>query len=108
MTRQEAIEFQERLFPAKLWRDRMGYERYHKPTLPEIALDLRAALNGSADPWPNEAIAEVCDMLRERLATWNLTSEDGVDRAVYQMVNAAVWQAANYLDAQLKTAKGHQ
>lgn len=75
MTRADAIAWQERLFPT---------------TLPEICLDLRASLNGAADPWPDEHLAEVVLMLQARLDTW-AEPNDAIDDHVRGMVQHAVW-----------------
>jgi hypothetical protein len=79
MTRTEAVAEQERLFPRLLMRQYVTTDVPHHnnryqllpPTLPEIVLDLRSALNGSADPWPAEQVKEVMDMLQARLDTWD-------------------------------------
>lgn len=91
MTHDEAIAWQARLFPAVKWTHEdenviEGYE--HRPTLPEICLDLRRSLNGAADPWPAEFLSDVVAMLQARLATWE-TPTDAMDAHVRGMV----WQA---------------
>ena len=81
MTRTDAIAWQERLFP--------GVKEFHsRPTLPEICLGLRASLNGAADPWTPEVLAEVVRMLQARLDTW----ADPTDAMDYH-VRGMAWQA---------------
>jgi hypothetical protein len=90
VTRREAVAEQTRLFP--------------DATLPDIALAVRAATNGSADPWEPENMREVVAMLRVRLETWDVSPrtllEAKMDRAVREMVSSAIvmgvaWLAAN-------------
>lgn len=112
MTRREAIEWQERLFPTTVWirEDDRSYSRQVCPTLPEICLDLRMALNGAADPWKDEEVCEVRDMLQARLATWDVPTEakdytmrhfnNAIDNAVELMVVSTVRMANLYLEEQ--------
>lgn len=95
MTRQDAIKEQHRLCS--------------NATLPAIALDVRAATNGSADPWEPAFMREVVAMLWARFRTWSpapgRTAFDEMDSAVRKMVEMAIyigekWLAAN--DPELK------
>lgn len=94
MTRACAIAEQERLFPTSIWERVEAVNRLahltHRPTLPEICLDLRASLNGAADPWPAAVLAEVVGMLQTRLDTW-ADPTDAIDAHVRGMVRQAVW-----------------
>ena len=80
MTRAEAVRWQEHLFP-----------RTNSPamTLPEICLDVRASVNGSADPWQTETLQPVVSMLQARLDTW-LEPSSAMDEHVRGMVAQAV------------------
>jgi len=96
VTRKEAIEWQERLFPRRKKRilndDGTPTDQMEDlpVELPEICLALRASCNGSADPWPVERLSEVGQMLRARAKTWtHHAHEDPIDDAVLQMVREA-------------------
>ncbi len=94
MTRTEAVAEQQRLFP------RRGGMWSGHPTLPEICLDLRSALNGAADPWDYKNVLECRNMLRARLDTWAPeadTTDGKIDRGVYIMVLAAICAANEWL-----------
>lgn len=102
MTRREAIDWQERLFPRQLMR---RYTEYGVPdpsniyqtrvaTLPGICMGVRSACNGAADPWEPSFLREVRNMLAARLATWEPWGQSGptedMDEAVRRMVIAAI------------------
>lgn len=93
MTRSEAIDWQEKLLGD------FGGER-DPIMLPEICLWVRAAANGSADPWPKAHTREVLGMLQARLDTW----EDGVakgkrlDDTVKEMLSATIAEVLGYLE----------
>ena len=90
-TRRKALAEQERLFVGKM--------------LPEICLNLRAALNGSCDPWSADSVREVVAMLKARLDTWMPTRWRGarnncealIDAAVLNMVQTTVLLAEAWL-----------
>lgn len=108
MTRTDAVAKQERLFPRTTW-ERVEatngvVDWEHCPTLPEICFDVRHALNGAADPWPDDFLRKVQAMLEHRMATWEWRGhppslEYAVDAAVYAMVGATVEMIAEYLKA---------
>jgi hypothetical protein len=79
MTRAEAIEEQEKLF---------GKDA----TLFTICTDLRHAVNGAADPWPEESLDKAAKLLEARLATWTkgLAASQDADRAVRKFVRATL------------------
>lgn len=60
--------------------------------LPGICMALRAAVNGSSDPWPAERIRETVSFLENRLSVWTVESGvyQGVDDAVYHLVRATI------------------
>jgi hypothetical protein len=92
MTRHEAIEEQQRLFPGLMIEPGTRYTGMPL-MLPEICLALRSALNGSSDPWPDEYTWEVVAMLKARIATWqpSLRDEDSrFDEAVRLQVEAVL------------------
>lgn len=120
MTRTEACQEQERLFPRGLWRkylmsdtpDQSNQYRDISLNLCDIALDVRHACNGSADPWEPKELREVLAMLRARLDTWQpniwrsradeplCRADVNMDAAVHDMVTAAIimgeaWLAVN-------------
>lgn len=91
-------ENQDRLFPRRLMR---VYEDMHSPTnqwhdvpvaLPQICLDVRMALNGSADPWPEDEMRKVGEFLSLTLEGWDDRSgrQDEMDSGVLLMVHAAL------------------
>ena len=73
-----AIEEQTRLFGTKM--------------LPEICIELRHAVNGAADPWPDKEIAETVRMLTMRLDTWHASIrwDQRFDDAVREMILATL------------------
>lgn len=90
-TREEALLAQEALFPRKLKR---VYEDTETPTseweetpvtLPDICIQVRAALTGASDPLPEAFLARVTAMLTARVTTW-IHTDDPFDVAVYLMV----------------------
>ena len=83
MTRTVAIAWQARLFPTVALQE-------CRPTLPDICLNLRASLNGAADPWPDEELRDVVLMLQARLDTWG-TPSDALDAHVRGMMQQAIW-----------------
>lgn len=92
-----ACEWQEKLFPRMQKRilddDGMPTNQTEciPPTLPEICLDLRASYSGASDPWPDDFLAEVVEMLQSRVDTWeSRKGDDPIDRAVLQMVSEAI------------------
>lgn len=122
MTRQEAINWQDQLFPRQTWRlyasdnDQPARATTHfvnyRPTLLTIVLDLRGALTGAADPWPEMRVKEARDMLSARLQTWYHREEKTVapgeplafqncdvriDNAVHDMVECVVRMADLWL-----------
>ena len=90
MTRKEAVAEQARLFP-------------NSRTLPDICLDLRARINGSADPWPTETVREARAMLYARIETWDEScSSEGylgraLDSCIKQMATVTVLMADKWL-----------
>jgi hypothetical protein len=90
MTRTEAKAWQARLFPGD---DRAG----NGLTLPEICAGLRMALNGSADPWPDEVVREAASMLRATRDAWDRSRQDTFDAAVLLMVDHAIRTAEDAL-----------
>jgi hypothetical protein len=95
MDRQEAIEWQQRLFPS------MKASGLALPMmLPEICLALRSGVNGSADEWAPEHVVEVVAMLKARLETWapSLNPRDArVDAAVWALIEAVIEEVATYM-----------
>lgn len=95
MKRKDALEMQERLFPRRQWLGvgpdgrPNGCVREIAPTLLEIAMDVRHAVNGHADSWPSDTLAEVREMLKARLVTW-AASQDPFDELVRRLVVEAV------------------
>lgn len=86
MTRHDAITEQDRLFGPQLM-------------LPEICMNLRMAVNGSADPWPPEQVRETVAMFWARLATWQVQGQRSkrVDDAVRELVAATLAEVEEYL-----------
>jgi hypothetical protein len=69
-------------------------------TLPEIALDVHAAVTGSADRDPAARAADV-DLLRAALESWEASAAPAAarfDEAVRQLVLAAVAEADAAVD----------
>ena len=77
MTRDEALEMQEALFPGQ-------------QTLLDICQHLRTACNGASDPWPEELVAKTREMLAARLHTWEHRTLRLFDAAVYFLVQATL------------------
>jgi hypothetical protein len=75
MTRSDAVNFQEMLFGRAM--------------LTDICMALRSACNGSADPWTDYKKSQTIRLLKARLATWQLPSNE-VDEAVKQLVCATL------------------
>ncbi len=68
-------------------------------TLPEVCMDLRMAVNGSADGWDVAYIRRVVRMLQSRLATWQPTLYEKsrrVDAAVHALVEATLAEVQSY------------
>ncbi len=59
---ESAKAMQLRLFPA--------VDSHHPPTLPEICLELKFAMNGAADPLPTHELRQARAMLALRLREW--------------------------------------
>lgn len=120
MTRTEAVEWQERLFPRRMYREYAAagpggphdvptnHWRRVPPTLCDICLDVRAGLTGAADPPDTAALREAVAMLKARLDTWAdhpgktdsraapgtfAWHDAAVDEAVRQMVRATISMA---------------
>lgn len=89
MNRTKVKQRQSELFPGV--RSEAG-ESYIGPEamLPEICLNVRAALNGSSDPWKPESIKETLVFLQNVIKTWDHETEDLIDAAVYFMVVATI------------------
>lgn len=79
--RHYALEAQSRLFPCP------PHERV--VTLPDIALLVRASTDGTSDPWPDEQLKEVREMLAARLETWEVRV-DRMDSQIYRMCELAI------------------
>ena len=97
MTRKDAILLQYDLFPP-----RREIATPPNVTLPEIVLSLRAAINGSSDPWPRSRMEQVVAMLRARFETWESNRradyrETVIDASIFSMVYAAIQLAEAYL-----------
>lgn len=98
MTRAEAIEWQERLFPRRRKRilNNDGTPTNQEEDLPvtlcEICLALKSACNGAADPWADNFLREVGQMLKARAETWapHGKHRDVMDDAVLQMIHEAM------------------
>jgi len=58
---------------------------YPQSTIPEICLDFRGSLNGSADGWSDEDNQKCVRFLNTCLETWNPT-DDHFDSLVHQMI----------------------
>lgn len=94
MTRTEAVEWQERLFPRRRKRilnddgTPTNQEEDLPVTLCEICLSLKASCNGAADPWDDEFLRDTMGMLKARAETWAQHGKhrDVMDAAVLQMV----------------------
>ena len=71
----KAREEQERMFPGHM--------------LPDICLNLRMSVNGSADPWRDRMLEDCLDFLEARAESWTMT-KDMMDFAVLIMVNEAI------------------
>lgn len=68
--------------------------------LPSICLALRAGINGTSDPWPQETVVEYLMMLRWRLNEWREPATEQsrrLDDAVKEMVAATVAEVESYL-----------
>lgn len=78
--RRAAIGEQDRLFPEV---------DHHRPTLPQICMDLRMSTNGAADPWDTPRLREVVAMLRAREDSWDHPSDD-MDAGALVMLRAAI------------------
>ncbi len=101
MTVETAKAMQLRLFPTVGWMSVMGGHRT-APTLPDICMTLKSAMNGAADAWPTHEMRQARTMLALRLREWTPnpweTREDrsvarcdaDVDEAVRQLVVAMV------------------
>lgn len=100
MTHTEVKQRQSALFPGPRIEPGDGY---HGPdaTLPEICLDLRQALNGAADPWPDDTVKATLQLLRDVVATWQppRSPHDGeMDTCVYRLVKATIAYAGAHVD----------
>lgn len=120
--RARAISAQERLFPRTEYRvHRLGNDHplgsaenpisggTIVPTLCDVVLETRASINGSADPWPDDCLKEVAEMLVFRLQMWD-TNPGGIesqiiDTCVNQMCRACI----DMIGAELKDRqeRGH-
>jgi hypothetical protein len=99
------FDYQDSVFPPTRWvRDDNGTVLVweHRLTLPELCLDVRMALNGSADPWPVGRYYQAREVLRGRSEGWQLGAcgelDKKFDSAVKQMVDATIAM----LDGELK------
>lgn len=94
--RKKAVEEQLRLFPAQTWRAARGDGSpdnpvrtwTHAPALPEICLELRAAITGQSDPLPDQFIKDCRDMLKARIDSW-IPSKSTIDDAIKIMCVSA-------------------
>jgi hypothetical protein len=79
MTRADVKQQQDEMFPGKM--------------LPEICLNLRQALNGTSEAWPDDAVGKTVHLLRDVLTTWAAPTfaDDGpMDTCVYRLVGETV------------------
>ena len=96
MNIKEAKQEQERLFPRRLMRvykdmDTPGDEWVQMPPmLPEICLELRSSIDGSADPWSTAFLTAVVEMLKARKEHWDFTYCQSMDFAIWSMLDVAV------------------
>lgn len=82
--RVELLEEQDKLFGRQIM-------------LPEICLNLRMAVNGSADPWPDDQIEKTVYILQRRLDLWidSHSRYKRVDDAVKELVIATLAEVKN-------------
>lgn len=62
-----------------------------EPNLCNLVLDLRSSINGSADPWDTAEVERVVALLKTKVADWDRTREDAIDRAVLSMVHQGIF-----------------
>lgn len=65
----------------------------HGVSLPDCCIVLRAAVNGSSDPWKDEDVDDAVYMLRKRIETWEPTlrpEDERMDAAVKELVLATI------------------
>lgn len=60
------------------------------PTLPEICLDVRQSINGSADPLTRDSLEGVRAMLAATVAAWDKQRDDVIDECINRMCRAAI------------------
>ena len=68
-------------------------------TLPEVCMDLRMAVNGSADAWDVAYLRRVVRMLQARITTWQPTvfaKSARLDEAVRALVEATLAEVQGY------------
>lgn len=99
---------QERLFPKRLMRVYKDMATPTNewvelpPTLPEICLDLRSSINGSADPWSSSLLEEVVAMLKSRIKSWDFSYFTTMDSTIWSMVNIAIDLGEKELSLRIK------
>jgi hypothetical protein len=65
----------------------------HGVSLPDCCLIIRAAINGSYDPWQDDDIDDAVYMLKKRIETWEPTlrpEDERMDTAVRELVLATI------------------
>lgn len=100
MTRLQARELQEKLFPIVHFQapDASGkMEGYqHRHTLPEICLHVRMSISGGFDPYETNRLMEIRHMLVATEKTWT-DNKDLIDALIHTMV----WHTIRIIDKEL-------